>query len=205
MVDFMKNIKILLVHGEAGQADAISHLSENGALVTAERIESPESFRAAARKLSPNVVIADQESTGLGARDVVEVARRELPGVPVIIVSSARSQHEAIDGMREGAESVVMSQRLDRLTPIIDAALEIRRPLKKLTPRQIEVLRMVAEGGTTREIADQLGLSMKTVESHRGAIMKRLGLHNVAAVVRYAVRTGIVSSAVIASRESPNA
>lgn len=69
----------------------------------------------------------------------------------------------------------------------------MRRPLEKLTARQIEVLRPVAEGHRTRAIADRLTLSVKTVESHRGEVMKRLGIHDVASLMRYAMRVGLVS------------
>ncbi len=69
---------------------------------------------------------------------------------------------------------------------------ELRPPLGKLTPRQVEVLRMVAEGHRTREIAIRLNLSVKTIESHRGEIMKRLGIHDLVTLVRYAMRLGLV-------------
>jgi DNA-binding NarL/FixJ family response regulator len=71
----------------------------------------------------------------------------------------------------------------------------VRRPLEKLTRRQIEVLKLVAEGLRTREIAKQLKLSVKTVESHRGELMKRLGVRDVVSLVHYAMRVGLISSA----------
>ena len=61
-----------------------------------------------------------------------------------------------------------------------------------MTPRQLEVLQLVAAGHTSREIARRLKLSAKTVESHRGEVMKRLAIHDVVALVRYAVRVGLV-------------
>jgi DNA-binding NarL/FixJ family response regulator len=67
--------------------------------------------------------------------------------------------------------------------------------MEKLTRRQIEVLKLVAEGRRTREIAKELKLSVKTVESHRGELMKRLGVRDVVSLVHYAVRVGLVSTA----------
>jgi DNA-binding NarL/FixJ family response regulator len=67
----------------------------------------------------------------------------------------------------------------------------VRRPLHALTDRQIQVLKLVSEGHRTREIAKRLGLSTKTVESHRGEIMKRLRIHDVVSLVRYAIRVGL--------------
>ena len=68
-----------------------------------------------------------------------------------------------------------------------------RRLSVRLTQRQIEVLQLVAEGSGNKEIADRLHVSVKTVEFHRGRIMAKLGAHNVADLIRYAVQSGIVS------------
>lgn len=66
-------------------------------------------------------------------------------------------------------------------------------PLRDLTSRQREVLQLIAEGHSTKEIAYKLGLSIKTVETHRGELMNRLNIHDVAGLVRYAIRTGLVA------------
>jgi DNA-binding NarL/FixJ family response regulator len=84
---------------------------------------------------------------------------------------------------------------LTRLATAIIDAVRLRRPLERLTSRQIEVLRMVAEGHRTREIASRLKLSVKTVESHRGEVMKRLEIHDVVGLVRYAMRVGLIATA----------
>ena len=94
---------------------------------------------------------------------------------------------------RAGAEDVILKSHLSRLPSSISHAVSIRRPLLRLTPRQIEVLRMVADGHRTREIASRLKLSVKTVESHRGEVMKRLEMHDVVSLVRYAFRVGLIS------------
>jgi len=65
-------------------------------------------------------------------------------------------------------------------------------PAPKLSPRQREVLQLIAEGHSTKEIAHRLALSVKTVETHRAELMVRLGIRDVAGLVRYAVRTGLV-------------
>jgi len=64
-----------------------------------------------------------------------------------------------------------------------------------LTPRQMEILRQVAQGASSKEIARALGLSIKTVETHRAQIMERLGIRDVAGLVRYAVRSGLITAA----------
>ena len=94
--------------------------------------------------------------------------------------------------MRAGAEDFVLKANLGRLAPAIEAALSVRRRLEKLTQRQIEVLRLMSLGHTTPEIARLLGLSAKTIETHRGEIMKRVGIHDIVGLVRYAIRVGLV-------------
>jgi DNA-binding NarL/FixJ family response regulator len=66
-------------------------------------------------------------------------------------------------------------------------------PLDALTPRQREILQLAAEGHSSKEIAQRLGLSFKTVEAHRAQLMHRLGLHDLAGLVRFAVRVGLVT------------
>jgi DNA-binding CsgD family transcriptional regulator len=70
--------------------------------------------------------------------------------------------------------------------------LAVRRSLQRLSARQLEVLRRLSEGQSTRDIAQQLGISVKTVETHRGQVMKRLDIHDVAGLVRYAIRVRLV-------------
>ena len=68
------------------------------------------------------------------------------------------------------------------------------RLLERLTPRQREVLQLVAEGHTTKEIARKLDISAKTAEAYRGELMKTLDIHDVASLTRYAIRKGLVTS-----------
>ena len=67
-------------------------------------------------------------------------------------------------------------------------------PFEELTTRQREVLQLIAEGHSTKEIASKLDLSVKTVDSHRTELMARLGIHDIAGLVRYAIRVGLVST-----------
>jgi DNA-binding NarL/FixJ family response regulator len=88
-----------------------------------------------------------------------------------------------------------VSQNFDRgVRESVDSSLGGRGRLSaRLTARQIEVLQLIAEGFGNKEIADRLHISVKTVEFHRGRIMTKLGAHNVADLMRYAVQSGIVS------------
>jgi DNA-binding NarL/FixJ family response regulator len=117
------------------------------------------------------------------------------PTTPLLIVTGSIQGDRTVACLRAGAQDLILKSNLSRLPDAITGAITIRRPLEKLTRRQIEVLRLVAEGHRTRAIANQLKLSVKTVESHRGEVMKRLGIHDVVSLVRYAVRIGLISAA----------
>ncbi len=71
---------------------------------------------------------------------------------------------------------------------------ELDRQLRPLTPREMEVLKLVAEGYTNQEIADRLFVSIKTIQAHRANVMEKLGLQNITQLVRYAIYTGLISS-----------
>ena len=86
----------------------------------------------------------------------------------------------------------VSKANLGRLRPAVETALAVRRKLGRLTPRQTEVLSLLADGHSTSEIARRLNLSIKTIETHRMALMDRLGIHNLAGLIRFAIVVGLV-------------
>ena len=89
-------------------------------------------------------------------------------------------------------ESAASPSKLSR--PANDTAMQPGRPADPLTPRELEVLVLIAGGKTSREIACQLGISFKTAVSHRTRIMDKLDTHRLANLVRYAIRAGIVKA-----------
>jgi DNA-binding NarL/FixJ family response regulator len=88
---------------------------------------------------------------------------------------------------------VVIAQYLQRTRGERDRSRAASAPYEQLTSRQREILQLIAEGHTTKDIAQRLNLSVSTVETHRTELMQRLDIHDVAGLVRYAIRTGLVS------------
>jgi DNA-binding NarL/FixJ family response regulator len=162
--------------------------------VVTERVDSKEAFAKALRDFGPDVVLSDNCLGEFDARAALEVLHAVRPTAALIVVARALDPRSAAAVVRAGAEDFVLMSNLDRLVPAIEAALSVRRRLEKLTPRQMEVLRLMARGFTTPEIAKELNLSGKTVETHRGEIMKRVAIHDIVGLVRYAVRVGLVST-----------
>ncbi len=180
---------------EDNEADAelIRHELRRSSLPNiTERVDSQDAFAAALKDFAPDVVLSDHALADFDAEEAMELLRQLRPTTPFILVTGALDGAKTVACLRAGAEDLIIKEDLSRLAESITGAVNLRRPLEKLTPRQIEVLRMVSEGHRTREIAARLSLSVKTVESHRGEIMKRLEIHDVVGLVRYAMRVGLV-------------
>ena len=105
------------------------------------------------------------------------------------------------DGQANGTQYVTMRE-MKKLRCLCGATVlnAPKRPIKELTNRQRQVLRLIAEGKSTRDIASRLALSIKTIETHRGHLMQRLKLKSVAGLVRYAVSIGLVPPSPWAAR-----
>ncbi|MGZ3482933.1 MAG: response regulator [Gemmatimonadaceae bacterium] len=167
----------------------------------------------------PDLVLMDLAMPGLSGLEAVRLSRAQFHEVPILVVSMHADEayvHQALLAgaagyLLKGSDKKELEMALRTicrgetyLTPAISrsvvAALTrkpdpstTRAPVETLTRRQQQVLRMVAEGNSTKQVASKLGLSSKTVEAHRGAIMSRLGIHDLAGLVRFAIRTGLIA------------
>ncbi|MFL5463306.1 MAG: LuxR C-terminal-related transcriptional regulator [Gemmatimonadaceae bacterium] len=186
-------LRVLLVERSETDAELIKNeLQNSGVEAITERVDSEPSFRKAIRDFAPQVVLSEYMLEDFDAHAALAILRAARPTTPLIIVTGWLHGGKTVACIRGGAEDVVLKTNLHRLAASIKAAFSVRQPLERLTTRQVEVLRLVAEGNRTRDIAKQLQLSVKTVESHRGEIMKRLGFHDVVNLVHYALRVGLV-------------
>jgi len=189
-----KTLRVLFLDDDPADARLVTEsLTRAGMSVVTERVESREAFARALRDFAPDVVLSGDALAQFDARAALEIIHDLRPTAPFIIVAEALDDHSAGAVVRAGAEDFVLKSNLTRLAQAIECALSVRRRLEKLTPRQMEVLRLMAQGHTTPEIARRLNLSGKTIETHRGEIMKRVGIHDIVGLVRYAVRVGLVS------------
>jgi DNA-binding NarL/FixJ family response regulator len=167
----------------------------------------------------PDCVLMDLAMPGLGGVEAVARSTEQFPDIPILVVSMYADEAYVHRALAAGAAGYLLKDsdktELEAavravcrgetyLTPAISKTLvaalarkspqsDTGTPLETLTLRQREVLRLVAEGNSTKQVAAQLGLSVKTVEAHRGAIMERLGIRDLAGLVRFAIRSGLVT------------
>jgi DNA-binding NarL/FixJ family response regulator len=188
-------IRVLMLEDSEADAELIRHeLRRSGVPALFERVDTEDAFSSAIREFAPDVVLSDHSLAQFDAQAAMAVLRKLRPLTPLILVTGSVQSERTVACLRAGAEDLIIKGNLSRLAAAITGAVRMRRPLEKLTPRQIEVLRLVVDGYRTREIATRLELSVKTVESHRGEIMKRLRIHDVVSLVRYAISVGLVAA-----------
>src|SRR3954470_4681133 len=184
-------IRVVMV--EASEDDAakiLDVLREAGMKIEFERVQSEEGLATALQQFKPDVVLSEYSLPSLEYRDTIKVVQALRPRTPVILVGGKLRNEDAGSCVRAGADSFVSKLNLFVLPLAVRSAIEARAPLFKLTTRQMEVMRLVASGYRTREVAQALKLSEKTVETHRHQLMRKLGLESTAGLVRYAMRCG---------------
>ncbi|MBI4754932.1 MAG: response regulator transcription factor [Betaproteobacteria bacterium] len=187
--------------------------------VVAECGDGREALRLT-RLHHPGIVVMDLSMPGLNGLDATARIAKDFPHTRVVVLSMHTAENYVLEVLRAGAlgfvvkdaaveelesalKSVARGERY--LSPVISRMVleDYMRRLRgqggaeagepeALTPRQREILQLIAEGVSTREIARRLSLSIKTVESHRAQIQRRLNIHEVAGLTRYAIRIGLV-------------
>jgi DNA-binding NarL/FixJ family response regulator len=168
-------------------------LGRAGLTVLTERVASEDAFCRAVREFVPDVILADQVLPQFNAVVALGMLRAMRSAAAVIVVAGALDTASVVAAFKAGAEDVMVKSDLSGLGAAVAAAVAVRQPLQGLSPRQREVLRLMAEGRSTRAIGQELGISVKTVEAHRGELMRRLGIRHVAGLTRYAIRVGLVA------------
>jgi len=186
-------LRVLMLEDREEDAElAVEHLKGAGLAVHDQRVDSKGAFERALASFSPAIVFCDGGTPQFRALDALRSTKALKPALPFIVLTAALDEQSLVACLGAGADDVVLKSNMGRLAGSVRAALERRTTLHTLSPRQLEVLLLVVQGSTTRAIADKLGLSLKTAETHRITMMKRLGIHDVAGLVRYAVKVRLI-------------
>ena len=171
----------------------------------------------ATQRHQPDVVLMDIAMPGLNGLDAAVRILKQSPHIHLIILSMYTNEDYVrqalsvgVSGyLQKGADPAELELAIKAvmrnevyLTPAVSKQLVQEylhggnKPVAvhELTPRQREILQLIAEGHSTKDMAQRLSLSVKTIESHRMEIMNRLGIHDVAGLVRYAIRIGLITT-----------
>lgn len=171
-----------------------------------------------ARALRPHVVIMDLSMPELNGLEATRQIKRDLPDTEILILSMHQSEQLIHEVLAAGARGYLLKsdagnavceavENLSRHKPFFTArvsevlltsylhpetAAAGATPLSVLTPREREIVQAIAEGRSSKQVAATLGISEATTETHRTNIMRKLGIHSVSELVRYAIRNGLV-------------
>ena len=174
-----------------------------------------------ARKLRPDVVLMDIAMPLLNGLEATRQIIRDVPGSKVLVLSSYGEDEYVHQLTEAGAAGYLLKEAV--VADLVKAIHEVRKgraffspaisrrlmahyretlvkgvPVRKrtdlLTPREAEVLQLIAEGEANKQIAAELSISIKTVERHRQRLMNRLGIHDIAGLTRYAISKGVIET-----------
>lgn len=208
-----KVLRILLADDHAVFRQGLATLLEQQGFVIAGEAADGLSAVRLTQTLQPNVAILDSSMPGLSGLEAAREIHKLVPGTQTILLSMPEEHLSAIEALRAGMHGYIYkTQTADELMNTVrevargalhfstgmnpaevdDYASGAVQGPDPLTERERQVLVMIASGSTNRNIAQALGLSPKTVESHRNRIMHKLNVHRAADLTRYAVRRNII-------------
>ncbi len=209
------SVRILLADDHQIVRQGLRSLLEGeGFQVVGEAVNGQEAVRLA-QELKPDVAVLDLTMPLLNGLDAAREIVRQQPQIRVMLLTMHTEEHQIAAALRFGVRGYVLkTQAAEDLVHAIGAVLAGGRYLSPgisnmivdgylsgaqamsdpLAPRERQVLQLVAEGKTSKEIATILGLSVKTAESYRSRVMEKLEIHETAGLVRYAIRHGFVDA-----------
>jgi DNA-binding NarL/FixJ family response regulator len=176
--------------------------------VVGEASNGDEAIRLV-QELKPRVVVMDAAMPGTGGLAATRTILASMPGTAVLMLSMHSEETLVRQAMDAGARGYILKNVSDLDLPsaikrvaagetVLDPAIAQRQPLagerNRLTPRELEVLQLICDGLSNRDIAARLNLSVNTVAVHRANIMNTLGVHKTAELVVYAIQHGLVNS-----------
>jgi len=206
------NLKVLLVDDHAVMREGLAALlSRAGIDVIGTASNGREAVRLA-RELVPDAVVMDISMPDLNGIEATRQIRVRAPSVRIVMLSMHANREHVHQALAAGADGYVLKESAAAevaaavravaagrryLSPSIEAAMleaggsAARGPVESLSTRERQVLQLVVEGGSSAEIARTVHLSPQTVETYRSRLMKKLGVHDVTALVKFAVQHGL--------------
>jgi DNA-binding NarL/FixJ family response regulator len=186
--------------------------------IVGEAEDGREAIRCV-EKLKPNLILTDLSMPRMNGMDAIREIRKKAPETKILVLTVHKTEEYILATLKAGADGYLLKDSTHGellaavrhvlsgkhyISPgisdkVLDGYLDGRKTLKTrtswetLTQREREILKLIAEGYKNKEIADDLCISVKTVEKHRANLMEKLNLHNVQALTTYAIEKGLVS------------
>lgn len=208
-------IRVLVVEDHPLTADGVRALLEaaGGIVIVAHAVSGAEAL-VQAQSTKPDVVIVDLNLPDMSGLKVIEALAADHPHVRAVVLTMHEEEEYIPRALRAGARGYVLksANSADLITAVRNVhdgqchfpgemAVAILRDYQadtavkpRLTKREAEVLRLIAQGRLNKEIAEALFISVRTVETYRGRLMKKLELHSVADLTRYAIKDGMLEA-----------
>jgi DNA-binding NarL/FixJ family response regulator len=192
-------------------------ISSDPALEVVADLGNAHDAIAALRTLTPDLILMDISMPGISGIEAVIDIKKRYPSIRIIIVTVHRADEYIHSSLRAGADGYLLKDATHEelhvairsvlsgkayLSPDVSAdviqrylsvgRVEHQTPLRSLTHRERQVLKLIAEGHTNKSIADYFALSVKTVEKHRSNLMQKLDMHNASALTAFAIENGLL-------------
>lgn len=217
----MTEIRVLLADDHTIVRKGLCALleEENDIIIAGEAEDGREALNKAF-ELEPDVVVMDIGMPTLNGLEAVKAIKKGRPEMKVLILTMHENEEYIYEALKNGVSGYLLKKSAPRdlvaairlahrgesfLSPSIStkvinrfvrqgapAEIDIETPDKNLTTREREIVQLIAEGKANKEIADKLGISIKTVKNHRSNLMEKLDLHNTAEITQFAIRSGLI-------------
>jgi DNA-binding NarL/FixJ family response regulator len=213
-------IRVILVENHTIVRQGLRRLLEERDITVVGEAEDGRTAYKMALELRPDIVIMDVGLPRMGGIEATRRIRKELPDTKIIMLTIHSEESYIFQSLEAGADAYLVKETAaDDLLTAIDTVLQGKTYLSQnfspmvleqyrkmgksgksadtfslLTNREREILQLIAEGYTSKEISGMLYISIKTVENHRANIMRKLDIHDTAGLVRYAIKIGLVES-----------
>lgn len=214
----MKKARVLIADDHSILLAGLRRLVEDSYEVVGT-VEDGRALVAAAEQLKPDVIVLDISMPLLNGLDAARQVKKSVPDAKLLFLTMHASPTYATEAFKAGANGYLLKQSAASelpqaievvlkgqtyLTPAITKPIlntifeqpqaQIRKSLAALTLRQREVLQLVGEGKSTKEAATIMNVSVKTIEFHKARLMEQLDLHSTAALIKFAIAEGLVST-----------